>query len=128
MLGSFIAQGNKVKIVVMLRGREMQHSNLAFELANRFLADLENDPIQVEKKPQLEGRNVTLYLAPQASIINNYSVWKIKVLDFKLWAHIIKDVANMVTQNRILAAIAQLVEQGTENPCVLGSIPSCGTI
>ena len=24
------------------------------------------------------------------------------------------------------AAIAQLVEQGTENPCVLGSIPSCG--
>lgn len=62
----FIAQGNKVKIVVMLRGREMQHSNLAFELAERFLADFANDPIQVEKKPQLEGRNVTLYLAPQA--------------------------------------------------------------
>ena len=51
----------------MLRGREMQHSNLAFELANRFLADLENDPIQVEKKPQLEGRNVTLYLVGQSS-------------------------------------------------------------
>ena len=32
-------------------------------------------------------------------------------------------------ENYILrAAIAQLVEQGTENPCVLGSIPSCGTI
>ena len=61
----FISQGNKVKIVVMLRGREMQHSNLAFELANRFIADLANDPIQVEKKPQLEGRNVTLYLAAQ---------------------------------------------------------------
>ena len=62
----FISQGNKVKIVVMLRGREMQHSNLAFELAERFLTDFANDPIQVEKKPQLEGRNVTLYLAPQA--------------------------------------------------------------
>ncbi|MBE7712592.1 MAG: translation initiation factor IF-3 [Cyanobacteria bacterium SIG26] len=62
----FISQGNKVKIVVMLRGREMQHSNLAFELANRFIADLENDPIQVEKKPQLEGRNVTLYLTGQS--------------------------------------------------------------
>ncbi|MBQ8669570.1 translation initiation factor IF-3 [bacterium] len=62
----FISQGNKVKIVVMLRGREMQHSNLAFELAERFMADFANDPIQVEKKPQLEGRNVTLYLAPQA--------------------------------------------------------------
>jgi translation initiation factor IF-3 len=63
----FISQGNKVKIVVMLRGREMQHSNLAFELANRFLADLANDPIQVEKKPMLEGRNVTLYLVGQSS-------------------------------------------------------------
>ena len=62
----FISQGNKVKIVVMLRGREMQHSNLAFDLANRFLADLANDPIQVEKKPMLEGRNVTLYLAAQS--------------------------------------------------------------
>lgn len=62
----FISQGNKVKIVVMLRGREMQHSNLAFDLANRFLADLADDPIQIEKKPQLEGRNVTLYLAGQS--------------------------------------------------------------
>lgn len=62
----FIAQGNKVKIVVMLRGREMQHSNLAFDLANRFLTDLADVPVQLEKKPQLEGRNVTLYLAPQS--------------------------------------------------------------
>ena len=61
----FISQGNKVKIVVMLRGREMQHSNLAFDLANRFLADLDGSGIMVEKKPQLEGRNVTLYIAPQ---------------------------------------------------------------
>ena len=62
----FIAQGNKVKIVVMLRGREMQHSNLAFDLANRFVADMEHLPVTVEKKPQLEGINVTLYLAPQS--------------------------------------------------------------
>ena len=62
----FIAQGNRVKIVVMLRGREMQHSHLAFDLANRFLKDLEQDAISVEKKPQLEGRNVTLYIAPQS--------------------------------------------------------------
>lgn len=63
----FIAQGNKVKIVVMLRGREMQHSNLAFDLANKFVKDLENMPVVIEKKPQLEGRNVTLYIAPHNS-------------------------------------------------------------
>lgn len=63
----FIAQGNKVKVVVMLRGREMQHANLAFELLNKFLADLEGEAMIIEKKPQLEGRNVTLFLAPQAA-------------------------------------------------------------
>jgi len=62
----FIAQGNKVKVVVMLRGREMQHANLAFDLINRFLVDLEQEPIVVEKRAQLEGRNVTLFLAPQS--------------------------------------------------------------
>lgn len=60
----FIAQGNKVKVVIMMRGREMQHSNLAFDLANRFIEDLKSDPINIEKKPMLEGRNVTLYLGP----------------------------------------------------------------
>lgn len=62
----FISQGNKVKIVVMLRGREMQHSHLAVELAERFLKDLENDGITVEKKPMIEGRNITAWIAPSA--------------------------------------------------------------
>lgn len=61
----FISQGNKVKLVVMLRGREMQHSNLAVDLANRFINDLAGDPITVEKKPMVEGRNVTAWFAPQ---------------------------------------------------------------
>ncbi len=62
----FIEQGNKVKVIVMLRGREMQHANLAFDLANRFVEDLSEEPVIVEKKAQLEGRNVTLFLAPQS--------------------------------------------------------------
>lgn len=60
----FLAQGNKVKIVVMLRGREVQHSNLAFDLANRFLADLEDVQKTIDKKPGMEGRNVITILAP----------------------------------------------------------------
>ena len=65
----FISQGNKVKGVVMLRGREMQHSNLAFDLANRFIQDmLEKADVGavLEKKPQLEGRNVTFFLVGQS--------------------------------------------------------------
>ena len=60
----FIASGNKVKLVVMLRGREMQHSELAFDLAKRFLAYLADEPMTVEKAPAMEGRNVILILAP----------------------------------------------------------------
>ena len=63
----FISQGNKVKIIVMLRGREMQHADLAIELANKFLADLAEDPITIEKKPMVEGRNVTAWLAPSSN-------------------------------------------------------------
>ncbi len=62
----FISQGNKVKLVVMLRGREMQHSNLAVDLAQRFINDLSNDPVVIEKKPMVEGRNVTACFAPQS--------------------------------------------------------------
>jgi len=60
----FISQGNKVKLVVMLRGREMQHNELAFNLINRFIADMENEPCVVEKAPGLEGRNVVVVLTP----------------------------------------------------------------
>lgn len=63
----FIGQGNKVKIIIMLRGREMQHANLAFDLANKFLEDLKDELLIVEKRPLLEGRNVTMYLAPPSA-------------------------------------------------------------
>ena len=60
----FLAEGNKVKIVVMLRGREMQHNQLAYDLAARFLEDLKDEKMTIERKPSLEGRNVITILAP----------------------------------------------------------------
>ena len=60
----FLAAGNKVKVVVMLRGREMQHNQLAIDLANKFLEDMSEAPMTLEKKPSLEGRNVVMVLAP----------------------------------------------------------------
>jgi len=60
----FLSQGNKVKVVVMLRGREMQHSHLAMDLINKFQAEFEEGSVTIEKKPQVEGRNVVMILAP----------------------------------------------------------------
>ncbi len=62
----FLSAGNKVKVVVMLRGREMQHSHLAMELIQKFQAEFEQDSIVVEKKPMLEGKNVVMVIAPQS--------------------------------------------------------------
>ena len=63
----FTAAGNKVKLVIMLRGREMQHNNLAIALAERFIGDLDGESIVIERRPLLEGRNVIAILAPPAS-------------------------------------------------------------
>ena len=44
----------------------MQHTELAFNLANRFIEDLKDVSLNIEKKPSLEGRNVIIILAPAA--------------------------------------------------------------
>ena len=59
----FLTQGNKVKVVVMLRGREMQHSQLAMDLINKFQSEFEENSVVIEKKPMIEGRNIVMILA-----------------------------------------------------------------
>lgn len=60
----FLEKQNKVKLIIMLRGREMQHNHLAFDLANRFLNEIKDINPVIEKAPMLEGRNVVAILAP----------------------------------------------------------------
>lgn len=55
----FLASGDKVKIMVFFRGREMAHKELGFELINRIIAMLEDDAV-VEQKPQMAGRNLSM--------------------------------------------------------------------
>ncbi|MCD8024308.1 MAG: translation initiation factor IF-3 [Candidatus Gastranaerophilales bacterium] len=59
----FLSQQNKVKLVIMLRGREMQHNKLAFDLANKFLAEISDINPVIERAPMLEGRNVVAVLS-----------------------------------------------------------------
>lgn len=63
----FLEAGNKVKIIIMLRGREVQHSSLAFDLAKRVENDLQDITYIVEKRPGMEGKNVIMILAPVSS-------------------------------------------------------------
>ena len=59
----FLHHGHKVKLTVRLRGREVQHSNLAFDLANKFIVDLQ-DGGQPDSTPRLEGRQINLIISP----------------------------------------------------------------
>lgn len=56
---SFLADGDKVRIQIFFRGREMAHQELGFELMKRITDQLEDDAI-VEQKPQMAGRNLSV--------------------------------------------------------------------
>ena len=58
-----LEDGNKVKVSIRMRGRQMAHSELSIEVMNRFF-ELVKEFSVMEKKPLLEGRNVWMMLAP----------------------------------------------------------------
>ena len=60
---SFILDGDKTKISVRFRGREILNSNLGLELLSRVRKELE-DIAQVDQDPSLEGRQLLMILSP----------------------------------------------------------------
>jgi translation initiation factor IF-3 len=60
----FLNHKDKVKVTIMFRGREMAHPERGEALLNRLAEELE-DLAVVEQRPQQDGRNMTMMLAPQ---------------------------------------------------------------
>ena len=59
----FLDGGDKVKVSIRFRGREMAHTDLGKEVMDRF-SDACKDFCTVEKQPKLEGRQMLMFLAP----------------------------------------------------------------
>ena len=59
----FLENGDKVKITMRFRGREMAHQNLGLELLHRVAADVEEIG-KVENMPKLEGRQMVMLIGP----------------------------------------------------------------
>ena len=59
----FLADGDKVKVTLRFRGREITHQELGMALLNRIRDDLA-DSILVEQFPKLEGRQMIMMIAP----------------------------------------------------------------
>jgi translation initiation factor IF-3 len=60
----FLEEGNKVKVTLRYRGREMAHQEIGMQLLNRMKEDLK-DVIKVEQEPRAEGRQVIMILTPE---------------------------------------------------------------
>ncbi|MFK7866703.1 MAG: translation initiation factor IF-3 [Alphaproteobacteria bacterium] len=59
----FLGEGDKVKITLRFRGREMAHQKLGMEVLNRIKTQLQ-DEIRVDQEPSLEGRQMMMVLSP----------------------------------------------------------------
>ena len=59
----FLEEGNKVKLTMMFRGRQVTHPELGLEVLKRVTADLD-DLAKVEQNPSFEGRQMSMIVAP----------------------------------------------------------------
>jgi translation initiation factor IF-3 len=60
----FLEEGNKVKVTMMFRGRQVTHPELGREVMHR-VAEAVTEVGKVESAPSLEGRNMTMILGPR---------------------------------------------------------------
>ncbi|MEL6774081.1 MAG: translation initiation factor IF-3, partial [Pseudomonadota bacterium] len=63
----FLGEGDKVKVTLRFRGREMAHQELGRDLLHRVAGDIESLG-KVEAMPKLEGRQMTMVIAPQKTV------------------------------------------------------------
>ncbi len=62
----FLEDGDKVKVTIMFRGRELSHPELGEVLLNKMAAQLKELAV-VERQPKLEGKNMIMIVAPKPS-------------------------------------------------------------
>lgn len=60
----FLADGDRVKVTIRFRGREMAHTEIGEELLNRFAEECK-DIATMDKNPKLEGRNMSMFMSPK---------------------------------------------------------------
>ena len=62
----FLAEGNRCKVTVRFRGREMAHTDLGQDLLIKF-ADACAETAIMDKSPKLEGRHMSMFLSPKSA-------------------------------------------------------------
>jgi translation initiation factor IF-3 len=60
----FIDEGDKVKVTMRFRGREMAHQELGLKVLDRVRGDMD-EKVKIEQHPRLEGRQMIMIMAPK---------------------------------------------------------------
>ena len=62
----FLQDGNRLKVTIRFRGREMAHTSIGEELLTRFAGECDQIAT-MDKNPKLEGRNMSMFLSPRTT-------------------------------------------------------------
>ena len=61
----FLSEGNKVKVTIRFRGRELAHTELGFDVMKDVLSRIEGEYV-MDKPPAMDGRNMSMVLSPKS--------------------------------------------------------------
>lgn len=65
-LRKFIDQGNKVKVTIMFRGRELAHRELGSQMLDRVVEEVQDEAVVEQRPAKMEGRFMIMLLAPKS--------------------------------------------------------------
>ncbi|MFV0544215.1 MAG: translation initiation factor IF-3 [Marinicella pacifica] len=65
-LRKFIDQGNKVKVTIMFRGRELAHRELGSQMLDRVAEEVQDEAVVEQRPAKMEGRFMIMLLAPKS--------------------------------------------------------------
>ncbi len=67
-VSDFLEEGNKVKVTIRFRGREMAHTEIGRNVLMQILTNLDelDTKYSVDRKPQMEGRFMSMILSPKS--------------------------------------------------------------
>ncbi len=63
LTSKFLADGNKVKVTIRMRGRQQAYSNQGIEVMKKFVEVL-GENVKIDKQPAVEGRYITMFVSP----------------------------------------------------------------
>merc|ERR1711862_174643 len=109
----FINQGNRVKLTVMFKGREVQHDKLGYELLNKVATDMEKYCI-MDTKPKRAGMSLSCFVSPKPEVlkaINEKKRAEEKAKKKKPKQKSAKDVAQVAAVTGALAAEVQQMDK-----------------